>query len=326
MNLLTQDFYITRPPLLKIVQARMLNRFVDDSFQLTWRERLCKLKTIWPVLIFCSVAGMETVVLAWPKDPGAYDRVLVGLIVAALFPFVIVPLVVEMETRLSRQSKRVLIVDSKGLLLRHYKWSHRIAWPYFRGIHVEGIPEMSSLTKLTIEYGSEKNRQTTKRWCMAIDRQADEERIRDTIRNELPDSLLANIESRGVSPLMPDKVDQGHPDVQFTRGSGIYMMGVFFLIHGLPMVFALWSGLNQKSEGSDSGYNRIQQFIVQHFESREQFRRLCLATGASASTVGAVFLTWGWRVMSKSRQPQSDSKIRTGVMEIRPMRIGQPDA
>jgi hypothetical protein len=90
-------------------------------------------------------------------------------------------------------------------------------------------------------------------------------------------------------------------------GMALYMGGLFFLLHGVPLLLiGLGNGNHHHSE-DDSQFTpnemaKLGRFLLKHFHTLEELRHFYIVAGGVLTFFGLLLLIWGWLLMNRKTQ------------------------
>jgi len=287
---------------MTLEQKPELNRFVDPSIPLTWNYRWRQLKLALPVLIFTWVLLLEMGLFnGWLADKLQWDQmaVLVGVCSAM---FLVVFAAGEIQIRIQQRSKRSIKIKDKKIVVQPAKNS-MVRWGKILKFQLEPIPETPGLTKLNLFLHGRPNQKPSGRafWSMVLENPSQQQKLVCYLqikRTETPSDY--EIEILG-SPALP-KSPAPFPFLEMM----LFMGGFFLLLHGIPMLLAIL-GEHHRDPGEPSKLSpeqiaKLQQVILNHFSSREEFRHFFLMLGSGLTMAGCILLFLGWWLMKRRTQ------------------------
>jgi hypothetical protein len=282
---------------MTIEQKSELNRFVDPSIIRPWQFRWQWLKLFLPlwlyILAFCLELGLFG---SWVADKPLWKCLLICLS-PPLAMLLFLVLLREFSIRSGQRSNRVIQFHDEHIILG----IPCIQWKNVAKFQFEPITESPGLTKLILAYivPRRKRRQML---CMIV--------IEDRARvNELIDYLE---KQRAKTPTtyqikILDAPSQPSPAPKFLfLGLSIFFTGMFLLNHGVPTLLALFDPNHphprESLRLSPEQIARLNQFVMKHFSSREEFRHFFLTLGFVLTAVGCILILWGWWLMNRKTQ------------------------
>jgi len=94
------------------------------------------------------------------------------------------------------------------------------------------------------------------------------------------------------------------------RSTAALALGLYFLIHGVPVLTVFLSPSSGEAEQSRPGTRlsargraKLRQFVALHFVSLKEFRRFMVITGGSLTVLGAGLYIWGLAAIKKENAP-----------------------
>ena len=286
---------------MQFEQTAELNRLVDATIPLTWAVRWKAIRPVLPMLACCSVLLVEQVAFRlWLNDRN-FVAELPLLVVCLMLPGVLATLASEVQVRISHRSKRRIRLEPKRISITPAK-CNRIPWKQVAAWRLEPLPHAPGLSKLTVEYSLAKGGKRPREWSMVL-RQADQEH-----------ALLSELEyfrqkGSNTSPVVRLN-EPGPPRAsnRRLRSMGAAALGVYLLLHGLPL---LGVGLLPPDRGSHETQSsrftsketaKLRRFVLQTFASVEEFRRVILAADGGLTIMGAGLYFWG---LSTPKRPEA---------------------
>jgi hypothetical protein len=282
---------------MTIEQKPELNRFVDPSITKPWQFRWQSLKLFLPlwlyILAFCLELGLFG---SWVADKPLLKCLSICL-GPPLAMFLFLVLLREFSIRSGQRSNRVIQFHDEHIVLG----IPCIQWKNVAKFQFEPITESPGLTKLILAYivPRRKRRQML---CMIV--------IEDRAHvNELIDYLE---KQRAKTPTIYEIkiLDVPSQPYQVPRflflGMSILFAGMFLLMHGVPILLALLDPNHPRSR-EDSRLTpeqiaKLNQFVMKHFSSREEFRHFFLTLGFVLTVAGCILLFWSWWLMKRKTQ------------------------
>jgi len=283
---------------MHLEQAADLNRYVDPSIPLTWAVRWQNLKPGLPILACGSLMLVEQVAFRlWLNDRSLRSELLL-LAACALVPTVVIMLASEVQVRIAHRTRRKLKLKAKQVSINPARFN-RIALDRILGWRLEPVAEAPEFSKLTLEYSLDKKRKTLREWSMVI--RSEQERAFLSEMEQLHKmGLTAADVVRLKHPLMRMKVKRR------LRSTAALAVGLYFLMHGLPLLGGSLFPASAESDQSRRGSRftvrekaKLRQFVAQHFASPEEFRKFMIITAGSLTVLGAGFYFWGLSAIKK---------------------------
>jgi hypothetical protein len=290
---------------MTVEQAPEHNRFVDNSIPLTWGFWWQHLKMMLPIWLFIWACLLEMGILkAWFAGRLNFDFV-VTLVAACLFLLVFIFGMVRIQIWFLHRTKRVFCVKDRGVSLSPARSQfHR--WKQVAKFQFEPLPELSGASKLNLFLaGAAPGKSGAKpAWAMVLANPLLVEKLIGCLQTKRSDLATAfEIE-------ILDRPSPSEQPVPFSYlGTSLYFAGMYFLLHGIPLLI-LWftRGRSKSTEAttiSSEASERLGQLISNHFSSVEELDRFVLALGVVLSVVGVILLLLGWRLVriGKLSQP-----------------------
>ena len=277
---------------MQFEQTAELNRLVDATIPLTWEVRWKAIRPVLPMLACCSVLLVEQVAFRlWLNDRN-FVAELPLLFACLMLPGVLVTLASEVQVRISHRSKRKIRLEPTRISITPAK-CNRIPWKQVGALRLEPLPHAPGFSKLTVEYSLAKGGKRPREWSMVL-RQPDQEH-----------ALLSELEyfrqkGSNTSPVV--RLNEPAPpgaSNRRLRSVGAAALGVYLLLHGLPL---LGVGLLPPDQGSHETRSsrftsketaKLRRFVLQTFASVEEFRGVMLAAGGGLTIMGAGLYFWG---------------------------------
>jgi hypothetical protein len=267
-------------------QTAELNRHVDATIPLTWAVRWKAIQPVLPMLACCSVLLVEQVVFRLWLNDRIFVEELPLLVACLMLPGALATLASEVQVRISHRSKRRIRLEPKRISITPAK-CNRIPWKQVAAWRLEPLPHARGFSKLTLEYSLAKGGKRPREWSMVL-RQADQEQ-----------ALLSELEcfrqkGSNTSPVV--RLNETAPpraSNRRLRSMGAAALGVYLLLHGLPL---LGVGLLPPDRNSHETHSsrftsketaKLKRFVLQTFTSVEEFRRVMLAAGGGLTIMGA---------------------------------------
>jgi hypothetical protein len=278
---------------MQFEQSPELNKYVDPTIPLTWDVRWRSLKVLLPLLLFSSAVLAEQVAFrAWLNDRNVILQ-LPLLVGCSLLPIALMFALFEVRTRIAHRTKRTIKLERDRVSISPAQ-CNRIHWKQITTWQLEPIPQTSGLSKLTLAYSFGKGGKHPRKWSMVL-RQADQ---LQQFAAELEHFRQNGVSSGEVARLStPARLE---PNAKRVRGMWVVVLGIYFILHGLPLLFVGLSPANRSPEEARSNSKftakelaKLTQVIHERFSSPEQFRRFVLGLGGGFSALGGGLYVWG---------------------------------
>jgi len=283
---------------MQFEQPAALNKYVDASIPFTWIVRWQALKLSLPVLICCSLLVVEQVLFGLWLNDRTFKSELPLLISCAFGPAVFFMLAYEVQIRIAHRTKRTLKLESKQVYISPAKY-YRLAFKHILRWRLEPIAVASELSKLTLEYSLDKKRKLLREWSVVLSRKQERDFLSQLEKLQQPGSTSAEV-LRLTQPLVRKKVNRR------LRSGAALALGLYFLVHGLPILGGCLSPSSGESQPSRPGSRlsargkaKLREFVTLHFSSLEEFRRFMIIAGGSMTVLGAAFYFWGVSAVKK---------------------------
>ncbi len=284
---------------MTIEQPSNLNRLVDDTIPLTWQVRWRSFRNVVPLLLFCSINGVEMMLLRlWLRH-----RPIVAewpmLLLMAVFPFVLLFLAMELLLRLNHRTKRRLRFEPKWITITPTK-QNRVRWERISAWRLEPVSGETDLARLTIEYRLNKKARYLRHWAMVLSQpdqvhalRAELERWRQVGKNtaaltELPKAMLVKQRAR-------------------VRGMWLFALALYCLVHGFPLLGVGLSSSSSREERpaeesrlTPAEREKLGRLFVRYFKTPERYRRFLVLTGGGLTGMGVALYFWAFARMRKS--------------------------
>jgi hypothetical protein len=296
-------------------QPANLNRFLTEPVPLTWGTRWKSIRIFLPLIIFSTICFGENICLnLWTR--GKLDITAFGLVL--LLPVFLLTLILisnEFKMRCSKPSSRLLNVLEKGI---GFQTTGRAAilWRRVVAFWFENIPGEIQFSKVTIEYFGNRNTKLPRRISMVLDK-----------RTQCP-QLISELQLLKQKFDLKCRIEQNQPlppripPRHLMLGMSLYLAGMLFLLHGMPMLLAPLthgSGETSLSDTSDrwspAQREQFQKFLHAHFSSKAEFNKFMLVSGGTLTTIGVVLLILG-KVVQRQKADTTSPRFTTEVNVI----------
>jgi hypothetical protein len=291
-------------------QPASLNRFVADPVPLTWASRWKFIRIFLPLLAFITICFAERVgFILWTQDAWKLSFLWLALLPSGLL-LVVFLILGEIRLRSSQgNAARLLNVLDNGISLRAVG-RPLIRWPNVVAFWFEDIPGELQLSKVTMEYFSERRTRFPRRDSLALDK-----------RNQCP-ALLAELKllQQQHNFNFPIELDRPLPPRKPPRnpvlGMSLFLGGMLFLLHGAPLLLLPLTHRDREPHQSESAENwspkqkeKVARFLNAHFSSKTELHRFMIETGGALTAIGVGLMVSG-KVVQRQKTEEKLSALQ----------------
>jgi hypothetical protein len=275
-------------------QPASLNRFVAEPLPLTWGSRWKFIQVFLPVVAFSTIFLLETVSLKlWMMDELELSRLWPVLLVPG-FLLVTYFTLGEIRLRASQGSAdRLLNVLDKGISFRADA-RPLIRWPKVVAFWFEDIPGEPQLSKVTLEYFGPRRTKFPRRDSLVLEK-----------RNQCS-ALLSELKLLQQQYNLNFRIELEHslpprqPPRNLILGMSLFLAGMLFLLHGVPLLLVPFTHRDGKTHHSESNDDwspkqkeKVAKFLNAHFSSMAELNRFMIETGGVLTAIGVGLMVLG---------------------------------
>ena len=271
---------------------------------LTWSTRWKFIGVFLPLLTFSMICLAETVSFRlWARGELELSR-LGPVLLLPVFLLVVIFIGNEIRLRSSQRSKKLLNVLENGISLRA-SGRPAIRWSKIVAFWFEDIPDEIQFSKLTMEYFGDRKTKIPRRSSLVLEKRTQcQELISELKLLQQKNNLNFRIELN--NPLPPRKQPRN-----LMLGMSLYLAGMLFLLHGMPMLLVPLTHHTGESNHSDSSdrwspkqQEKFDRFLAAHFSTKAELKKIMIESGGILSTIGIALMVCGTVIQ---RQKSSES-------------------
>lgn len=294
---------------MKVEQPRELNALLEECRPLTWSGRWLIFRSYFrlllPLLAFSSVGALE--IMFW-ADTLSLPKLLFCIALPVSLPsFVLV--MTEIGSKINFHSKRVLEIRDQGIKLN--PGGIIISWHEISLFRFEPMVDRLNLVKLAVEYRDKRKTKVINRcWPMVLSKAEQMLSLSSelTLRQQMGKGAFV------LKQFTEPVISQASPPPKITiLPLWLWMIGFYFILHGLPILGAsIFKTTDQpvKSHShrtvSPKRAEQFARFIIKsgHIHNFQEFRRFSMICGSAMTGIGIVFFIWSTAAERKFRKHQ----------------------